>query len=140
MVEDIRVHEGFAAGKSDFLGLPVGTLQFIEILLQIVPRQIGQPIISRTRFDVAILTRHIAQRAGVEPQHAQAAKRHVRARLAIRSARGILEFSWIEGRAQERLGLRHLFLGQIWAAKKTAPESRISPLQRPAIARQYNSR
>ena len=71
-----------------------------------------------------MFTGDIAQRAGVEPQGAQALEFHSRALLTIRRMLGVLEFLRIQDRAVGRLRLMHRILGRIWPA---APDRPLTP-------------
>ena len=91
--EDVGVHERLAAGEADLpRGQPLAR-DLIEEGSDLGARHIGEPVVLRARFDIAIAAFDVAEAAGVDPQRPQRFKRDASAGLAGRGPVRIAEFA-----------------------------------------------
>ena len=80
-LEHVWVHERLAAGKPD-----LGCAQrqsFVEKWNRFCWRDVGESVVSWARFDITILARDVAQRAGIDPKRRELIQRHAGAAFAL---------------------------------------------------------
>ena len=73
--EEMRVHERLAAGEADLARAEPEGRDFVEIGSYLSRRDVDEPIVVRTRFDIAVLAGDVAERAGIDPKRLQPLER-----------------------------------------------------------------
>ena len=99
----LRVHERLAAGEADLLDGQAVVGDLVEVAAHVVEADVGQAVVVRSRFHVAVAATQIAQAAGVEPERRQPRQRHHGAALALG---GDVRFAELV-RGQQRAGGGH---------------------------------
>ena len=79
-------------------------LDLVEVGGDLGGAEIDQPIVARRGFDVAVVAREVAERAGIEPQRLERPQGHVGPRLAFGGGQGILELRRIDRNGEHRWG------------------------------------
>jgi hypothetical protein len=97
-VGEVAVHERFAAGETDLAHRQGVAVDLVQIAFQIRERQIGQRVIGRRAFDIAIDAGEVAQRAGVEPERGQCLQRDAGTGLTLGGDARVAEFRRVERR------------------------------------------
>ena len=117
-LDQVRVHEGLTAREADLAGAKPSGLDLVEVGRGLGRRYVGEPAVARARFDIAVLTGNVAERAGVDPERLEPLERHAGPGLAGRRPVGILEFSRRMLRLQygdiQAHGLASSFLMRAW--------------------------
>jgi hypothetical protein len=88
---DVRVHERLAAGEADLARAQPQRLDLVEQARSVPGLEIAQPIVLRSRLDVAVEALDVAQRAGVDPQRIEPRQADGRPGLALGGDVGIPE-------------------------------------------------
>ena len=99
----LRVHERLAAGEADLLDGQAVAGNLVEVAAHVIEVDVGQAVVVRPRFHVAVAATQIAQAAGVEPKRRQPRQRHHGAALALG---GDVRFAELV-RGQQRAGGGH---------------------------------